>query len=81
MAGAGENSAFSQWQAVQDSVPASERMSALRIRAADWAGKERLRNRLVGLQTAHSHEPKCQHPESMAGRGRDACESVAPLPL
>jgi hypothetical protein len=56
-------------------------MSALRIRAANWAGKERLRNRLVGLQAAHSSEPEYQHLESTVDRGRDTCESVVPLPL
>ncbi len=81
VAGAGESSAFNQWQAVPDSVPASERISALRIRAADWVGKERLRNRLVGMQTANSNEAECQHQESIVGPGKDTCESVAPLPL
>ena len=81
VAGAGESSAFNQWQVVPESVPASERMSALCIRAADGAGKERLRNGLVGLQTAHSNEPECQHLESMVGRGRGTCKGVDPLPL
>ena len=81
MAGAGESSALSEWQAVPDSVPASERVSALRIRAANWAGKERLRNRLVGRQTPHSNEPECQHLESIGGRGSGTCQGVDPLPL
>ena len=81
VAGAGERSAVSQWQAVPDSVPASERMSALCIRAADGAGKERLRNRLVGLQSSHSNELECPHLESMVGGERGTCKGVGPLPL
>jgi hypothetical protein len=77
----GGGSAFDQWQALPDSVPASERMSALCIRAADWAGEERLRSRPVAPQRARTNEPECFHVESTVRRGSNTCKGVDPLPL